>query len=230
MRKIQFNEDTIQQIREYVVDEKHTVKEACNRFNIKYDTLKRVMWENNIIPVKRGNRPSIEVTPEIESQVCSLFEDTKMSVADICKEAGIYDYMMQSILHKNFTQEYIDKRHALFYRNSKLVDKNPMKNMTGDNHPNFKGLIDDGDGYLICQKPEWFTGRKAKSYVYVHHIVYCLATGMTEIPKGFVIHHVDLNKRNNDISNLAMMTISAHGRLHSMLNRLSKVQRLSVQE
>lgn len=34
------------------------------------------------------------------------------------------------------------------------------------------------------------------------------------IPDGHVIHHIDGNKYNNDISNLAMMTYKDHNQLH----------------
>ena len=42
----------------------------------------------------------------------------------------------------------------------------------------------------------------------------CLALNIPRIPKGFVIHHLDENKRNNDINNLALITITAHNRIH----------------
>jgi hypothetical protein len=34
------------------------------------------------------------------------------------------------------------------------------------------------------------------------------------IPKGFIIHHVDFNKANDDISNLSCMTRGAHLKVH----------------
>ena len=49
MRKIQFNEETVCAIRDYI-SEGHTMEQTCNRFNLKYDTLRRVMFENNIMP------------------------------------------------------------------------------------------------------------------------------------------------------------------------------------
>ena len=36
----------------------------------------------------------------------------------------------------------------------------------------------------------------------------------TELPPGMVVHHIDGNKQNNEISNLALMTSGDHSRLH----------------
>ena len=34
------------------------------------------------------------------------------------------------------------------------------------------------------------------------------------IPKGYVIHHIDHNRDNNDISNLLCCTVLEHNRIH----------------
>jgi DNA-binding XRE family transcriptional regulator len=43
----------------------------------------------------------------------------------------------------------------------------------------------------------------------------CIALNIPKVPKGFIVHHLDENKRNNNIDNLALMTITAHNRTHS---------------
>jgi len=73
---------------------------------------------------------------------------------------------------------------------------------------------EDGRGYLTVCKPDWYTGRKKYSRVFYHHVVMCLALGLTEIPRAFVVHHIDGDTRNNELSNLALMSMSAHAKLH----------------
>ena len=114
MRKIQFNEETVNSIRNYI-QEGHTKRETCNRFTIKLDTLNRVMRENDIKPFhtekinKSANQPIAE---ETVSLVCNLFENTMTSLQDICKEAKIEYWEMQKILKDNFSQYDIDRRKS----------------------------------------------------------------------------------------------------------------------
>lgn len=46
-----------------------------------------------------------------------------------------------------------------------------------------------------------------------HHIVWEAAYG--PIPEGYQIHHIDHNKKNNDLDNLALLTVSDHQKTHS---------------
>jgi hypothetical protein len=128
--------------------------------------------------------------------------------------------MVQIVLNKHFTQEERDKRKSRLYRNSKLGEKNPMKGKFGEEHHNYKGLVDDGNGYLMIRRPEWYTGRKGSNYIFYHSYVMCKELGITEIPKGFAVHHIDYNKRNNDISNLALVSLGAHTKIHSLERKM----------
>lgn len=64
----------------------------------------------------------------------------------------------------------------------------------------------------------WYsTTRINGKRVYMHKYVWSYFNG--EIPKGYEIHHIDLNRDNNDISNLKLMTIKEHKQLHNELNK-----------
>lgn len=225
MRKIQFNDETIKQIRAFVEDG-HTIEETCNRFTLKQDTLRRVLFENNIKPKSRYSDWKRKCTlvyddipePTIQ-EVCNLYSTTEMTMADICKTVKLSNFMVQVILDKHFTQKYRDDRKSKLYRKSKLGDLNPMAGKCGEKHHNYKGLIEDGNGYYMILKPDWYTSKRGK-HIFYHHYVLCKALNLTEIPKGYVVHHIDYNKKNNDISNLALMTMSAHTRLHQLEKKM----------
>ena len=68
-------------------------------------------------------------------------------------------------------------------------------------------FYDSGNGYLKSQKVGW-----------LHRYVWEKHNG--PIPKGFIIHHKDHNKLNNDISNLELMEERAHRKNHGV--RLNK--------
>lgn len=232
MRRIHFNEETISQIRNYI-QAGHTIEETQNRFTLKYDTLRRVMWENNIEPyyVNKRNDSAVTSIEDIEDraeEICRMFKYTNIPLKDIVRQSKLQYYVVLEILYKSFGEEAVNQRKSRMYRISKLGQKNPMYGKTGEDTSNFKGgILSDGQGYLMIKKPDWYTGRKGSDYVFYHHVVICQALGLTEIPKGFAVHHVDRNPHNNDISNLALMTIGAHSKLHSIEKNLCKVQRLS---
>ncbi len=46
------------------------------------------------------------------------------------------------------------------------------------------------------------------------HHVFCKYTKRSSIPYGFVIHHKDRNKLNNNIENLQLLSRSSHTKLH----------------
>ena len=223
MKPIKFDEKTISEIREYA--KTHTKTECCNRFSIKIDVMHRVAKENNIL--FNGREPYRSVIPEdITEQICNLFENTDTSLHEIAKSFHIKYTRLVDFLIDKYSQKVFDDRKRRLYQKSKLGENNPMLGKTGEQHPNYVGLVEDGNGYFMCLKPDWYTGRKGSKHVFYHSVVVCEALGLTEIPKGFVVHHIDGNKKNNDISNLALLSTSAHSKLHAIERRMSKVQRL----
>lgn len=69
------------------------------------------------------------------------------------------------------------------------------------------------DGYIVI--PTLPDGRKQ---IKKHRYVMELHIGRVLLPTE-IVHHIDCNKLNNDISNLQVMTRSDHNRLHSEMER-----------
>ena len=138
---------------------------------------------------------------------------TILSISKIARLMSMRYQVVRDHLFEVFSEEFIKRRQAACYAKSKHGNKNPQ---AGKQPANYKGLCEDGRGYITVCKPDWYTGRKKYSRIFYHHIVICKALGLTEIPRGFCVHHIDANTRNNDISNLALMTLSAHAKLHKL--------------
>jgi hypothetical protein len=64
--------------------------------------------------------------------------------------------------------------------------------------------------------------------VFVHSLVVCENLGLTEIPKGWVVHHCDINPYNNSFDNLVMITMSDHTRLHRYLAGATTISKEST--
>jgi len=233
MRRIIFDDKIIDAIRQFQEVEQHTVAQTANKFGLSQDTIRRIMHEHNIAPRHPEKRTGNirEVTEEKISQIVHFFRDTDIPMHRLCNEVKLEYYVVLEVIKNNFTEEEINARKSKLYRYSKLGNKNPMKGCFGDKNPNWiGGVVSDGQGYLMVKKPEWYTGRKGSDYIFQHSVVMCEALGITEIPKGFAVHHIDHNPLNNDINNLALVQMGAHSRLHQIEKKMMtqcKVQRLS---
>lgn len=150
-----------------------------------------------------------------------LYEGSSKTLAVIGAECGCTHSLVSVWAKDNYTPGYRSARKRENYRTSKLGDKNPMRGKTGDAHHNKKERVSDCKGYFMVLKPEWYTGRKGSKHIFEHHYIYCLAVGITEIPKGMVLHHLDEDKTNNSRENLIMLSNGDHGRLHRHMQNVS---------
>ena len=91
----------------------------------------------------------------------------------------------------------------------------------GKNHHNWKGgKISKGVGYVGIWKPEHERAVK-QGYVYEHTLVYEKNTG--KIPKkDEVIHHIDLDKHNNNFNNLYLCNYKQHIEIHRSIENIIK--------
>ena len=95
-----------------------------------------------------------------------------------------------------------------------LLEGLPVVEVIDDTHQKFNGVT-----YVKSNSGHFRTA----SYP-IHRAVYEYYCG--EIPAGnYNIHHIDLNKENNSVENLQLLTSSEHQKLHNEIER-EKHQRL----
>lgn len=133
-------------------------------------------------------------------------------------------YTVKKIWLTEYHEGQFKERTSRLCRLHKIGAKNPMYGKIGELHHNSIEKCVESGGYLTIFAPEWFTGRKDGNRTLEHIIVYCEHNGLSELPKGKVVHHLDENKQNNHPDNLILLSIPDHRRIHAWLN---KVQRLS---
>lgn len=146
----------------------------------------------------------------MEQEVKHLFKTTDLTQDEIADRFGTTRKVIWRIIDRNFSAEERRERKRQCYSKSKLGDKNPQ---FGKIRPS-KGPVSDNKGYLLILKPSWYTGRPNSNHIFYHHYVLCLELGLTEVPVGWVVHHIDHNPLNNNISNLVLLTKAAHTKLH----------------
>lgn len=166
-------------------------------------------------------------TDEEKAVVRQLYETTELTLQQIADKIGRASITIHHYIHAMYSKTFIRTRKKKCYRNSKLGDKNPQTGKFGELHANYKGVVMDGNGYLIIIKPAWYTARKHSKHIFLHHKVLCEYFGLTAIPAGYQVHHCDENKTNNDIGNLVMLTCSAHTKLHWYLKSLEGATTIS---
>lgn len=158
------------------------------------------------------------MTGEIKAKVKELFENTDMTLEEIAVAVGYksYTYLYRECIAGQYSEEYLYQRKRKNYQKARERDGDWMLDRTREQHPRYVGRVSDGKGYIMVLKPEWYTGRKGSLHVFEHTVVMCEALGLTELPEGFVVHHIDGNKTNNDLKNLALMRTEAHSKLHHL--------------
>lgn len=150
-----------------------------------------------------------------EELVKELFKSTDLTIQKIADQLDVKFHDVWYCIKSSFSKEERDNRKRENYRKSRIGSLNPSYGKYRENSHRWKGgIVEDGNGYLMIYKPEWYTGRKGSKHIFQHTAVICEALGLTELPATWVVHHIDGNKKNNNLNNLALLTNSAHTRLH----------------
>ncbi len=147
------------------------------------------------------------------------FWKTNITLFKIAKILQCRQPTVKQIFTEEFGKEEVIKRSKRLYKQSKLGNKNPMKGKFGENHPNWKSRSTDKKGYFTVVKPTWWAGDNKGNRVFEHHVICCKKYGLTSIPKGFEIHHVDNQGENNSPDNLLLIEKVAHRKLHQILRK-----------
>jgi hypothetical protein len=147
-----------------------------------------------------------------------LFYSNK-SKEEIMKEVPISYKSLEKVWEYYYNPKERKERKTRMYAASKTGNKNPRYGK-----PTLRPVenVDDGNGYTIKWKPTWWTGRKGSKYIFEHQLVMCEYLGLTEMPKDFVVHHINGDRKDNKLENLALLSKSAHSSLHQRENRIRK--------
>ena len=81
---------------------------------------------------------------------------------------------------------------------------------------------------LLCRNVLHYMWQFLYLVWFLHHLVMCEHLGITEIPRGYCVHHCDFNPHNNDIGNLVLLTVGEHSALHQALAGATTISKEST--
>ena len=138
---------------------------------------------------------------ELENRILKLYQQHQnMGVVE--RETGLFKTSISRVLKRNGVDVKANK--------------------SGKDHPGWKGGINQnkGDGY----RGIWQPGHERADgggYVYEHTLNFEKANGF--LPKtGEVLHHIDLDKKNNSAENLYLCNHKKHIQIHRQVEKLIK--------
>jgi HNH endonuclease len=157
-----------------------------------------------------------------------LYETTELTIQQIADATNHTFKQTFSYIARTYPRDLRVRRKKVCYRNSKLGSKNPAFGLRGEDSTSFIGAVSDNKGYLMVLKPIWYTGRANSKHVFEHHVVVCLALGISEIPKGWCVHHCNMITTDNCFDNLVLVLMSDHMRLHHYLAGATTISKEST--
>jgi len=93
-----------------------------------------------------------------------------------------------------------------------LERKHITKNRWGEFERTVKEKIRSVSNNLMYARIDLYKDKKCNVYQ-IHRMVYETFVGM--IPEGYIIHHINKNKLDNNINNLEAMDFTTHNNIHS---------------
>lgn len=135
-------------------------------------------------------------------RVAMAYKQTFKTVQQVATEFGVNSVTAKAMILRYVSPEDFKKFAHYRYHESKLAEKNPQYGRS------WASDCEDGHGYLT----RLVDGER----YFVHRIVFAESLGIPvqSLPESMVVHHIDENRMNNTIDNLALTTERGHQTIH----------------
>jgi hypothetical protein len=151
--------------------------------------------------------------PEIRVEVTRLFTSPPFpTMAEVARATKQTHQTVSAIVRETVPPDQLRILKVGNYSKSKMGVNNPMFGA----RKQVEAILREGYLYL------WVGDN---TYVAEHRLILMKSLGLKEWPEGWEVHHIDSDKMNNSLDNLAIVTTNGHRQLHKQ-----KLQKLYVWE
>jgi len=202
---------TKEELEKLYITDGRTLEELCEVMGIKSPITARKVLHSFGISTNNNQRLADKSKHGMNDEEFKAFLEREYSNGASMGEIGLKLGITPSGVRKYFVKYNIGRRG-----NTEFLESSPNKN------PNWRGgRRMTSEGYIEVYCPDHPNANRRKC-VYEHQLVVEQYIGRY-IKPGEVVHHLDGNKSNNDISNLLLLTNSDHIKLHAILKRSDKL-------
>jgi len=178
----------------------------------------------------RCQEKRLQKTQQLTPQILEMFKSPQLlGLEDMARKLRVRYTHVQQIIAAHFTQEEITYREGLSRSKAKETHFSLSPDLMEEIHKQAH-YTPDGKGYLLMLKPFWVTGKVGSKHIYVHQVVMMENLQITCIPAGFVVHHVNGDRTDNRIGNLALLTNEAHLKQHQVTQTSSELTLWELKE
>ena len=193
---------TKEELEQLYLEENRTLVDMCEIIGVKSPiTMSKILKEKGISTNKNAIVSNITKNGMND-------EEFKKFLIEEYKTKGITQIANKLGVTRNAIRKYFKKYNIEFINRRK-------KFLSGENSPSWNGGRHIHNGYIEIYAPT-HPHKNKRNCVYEHQLVMEKHIGRY-LEKGEVVHHIDFDKTNNDISNLMLMTNSEHAKYHAKL-------------
>lgn len=140
-----------------------------------------------------------------EEEVVAVLCSTTITYQEVADVVGCSAAYVHKVARRRLSEEVRTERRTHY------------ATTRGELSPNFKHGLST-QGYRVIHRPSWYTGT-GSGRILEHIIVACQSAGITELPAGCVVHHIDGTKLNNEPFNLIILTNKVHQNIHKQIRQ-----------